>query len=249
MKSLHPQQEWDRSYVRIEFAEAKGDKAAWMRSQLAGGRGGRCFEVGCFPGGLLALCGELGYELNGIDLAPRVDTDMVEWLRSLGYRVGRIANEDFFAATPAPEYDLVYSNGFLEHFPEWGTVLRRHAAWVKPGGLLIVSVPNFAGLLQKALHRLLDERNLAMHHLPSMDPRLWAKELGGQFEILDLGWFDRFDFWVGAQKRDLLRRIALRGVKAVSPALRRLLPAGRAAWAPWCGLVARKGRGNVGEIW
>ncbi len=250
MSSLYPQGEWDQGYEQIKFAEASGDLAAWMRSQLAAERGGRCFEIGCFPGGFLALCGKLGYELNGIDLTPRVDTDLPEWLRLQGYKVGRIAREDFLAATPMPIFDLVYSNGFLEHFPDWVECLRRHAAWVKPGGILIVTVPNFAGRLQRALHMLLDEHNLAKHNLLSMDPRLWAKVLGGEFEILDLGWFGRFDFWVGEQKRGLLRRILVRGLIEAKPMLQWLLPAtARMAWAPSCGLAARKRPEQEGGRW
>jgi SAM-dependent methyltransferase len=243
METLYPQSTWDESYAAAELRPAppRDIVRRWMEPRLpACADGAACLEVGCFPGGYLAICGEHGYELNGIDLTPRVDADLPRWLAGLGYRVGRLVRGDFFAFDWGQRFDLVYSHGFIEHFEDWRPVVARHAELVKPGGRLILTVPNFAGAVQRWLHAALDDENLGRHHLPVMDPMLWADAIGPGFEILETAYFGRFDFWIGVQRRSLPRKLAFWSLRATLPSLRRLAPEGRRAWAPYCGLVARR---------
>lgn len=76
-------------------------------------------EIGCFPGKFLSVFGELGYELNGIDISPRVETDLPIWLRDKGYKTGNFINADFFDYADSRKYGVVCSFGFIEHFVNW----------------------------------------------------------------------------------------------------------------------------------
>lgn len=56
---------------------------------------------------------------------------------------GNIYNQDLFDNTLAKEsYDVVISDGLVEHFETMGEVFGKHCELVKKGGLLIVGVPN-----------------------------------------------------------------------------------------------------------
>ena len=43
-------------------------------------------------------------------------------------------------------FDVVMSRGFIEHFDEPSSVVDRHLDLLKPGGLLVVSIPNLRGV-------------------------------------------------------------------------------------------------------
>jgi SAM-dependent methyltransferase len=174
-----------------------------------------------------------------VDLTPRVDTEMAAWLKSKGYRVGKCERGDFFATDESRKFDVVYSNGFIEHFTKWEDVLLKHARLVKPGGLLMVSVPNFVGGFQSWFHQTLDHENYERHFTPSMNPEKWIQVLGDSFEVVSCEYFSEFGFWIGEQKRTLVQKLAFWTLRAMLPVLR-LLPKNKKLYSPYCGLVARK---------
>ena len=242
--SLVTQDYWDDSYRSRPLSAASYDDQVrkWIERHVPPGSGS-CIEIGCFPGRYLAVLGELGYELNGIDLTPRVETDLPRWLRSLGYRVGEFHRWDAMETLPSDRtYDVVCSFGFLEHFREYSSLLRKHADLVGPGGCLLVSAPNFAGALQRILHWTLDRQNLERHYLPAMNPRLWAQTLAdANLTVTFAGWFGPFDFWVDRDPETTFGKSALRLVNRAKIPLGRILPEGSRAAAPWCGVVAHRG--------
>ena len=58
-----------------------------------------CIEIGCYPGAFLAVFGELGYELYGIDLSEKINI-LPDWLLSRDYQVGKFWKDDFLQFTP-----------------------------------------------------------------------------------------------------------------------------------------------------
>ena len=76
--NLVPQEYWDKGYETLELDIAPKDDTVrrWIELFFSNRGKGRCLEIGCFPGRYLAVFGELGYELNGIDLTPRVESDL-----------------------------------------------------------------------------------------------------------------------------------------------------------------------------
>lgn len=239
METLAKQDYWDASYQRVPFrvADEKDPLRKWIERH-ARRAGGRALEIGCYPGSYLAVLGELGYQLNGMDLTPRTDKELPDWLRSKGYDVGTFRREDFFDVVAEPIYDVVASFGFIEHFPNWDEVLRRHAAFVRPGGRLIISTPNYRGSAQHLLHRLFDGEGLARHNLDSMDVRAWPRAAGEEFQTRWCGHFGGFAFWVEDQPRNLAQRAALRVIFQALPAMRRAVRFDSEALSPFCGIVA-----------
>jgi len=159
-------------------------------------QGGDCFEVGCYPGGyLIYLSKKFNCRVHGIDMYPGVN-DLPAHLRANGAEVGSIVQGDFFSFDPPIKYDTVCSFGFVEHFTDLPRVFKCHADLVKPGGVLILTCPNFRRL-QFLLHWIFDRDNLNKHVIETMDLKLWKKELTKLgLEVIEQGYYRTFDFWV-----------------------------------------------------
>ena len=155
--SFVSQEHWDAEYADLSpFVAPKGDAIRiWLEGHFASNAGSR-LELGCFPGRYLAVFGELGYEVNGIDLTPGVEMALKQWMQAWGYRTGQFVRADVWTYPFNRQFDVVCSFGLIEHFGQWPKLLTRHAELVRPNGFLAVSAPNFRGFVQRFLHRWLD---------------------------------------------------------------------------------------------
>jgi len=68
---------------------------------------------------------------------------------------------------PPKKYDLVLSGGFAEHFDDHELVVRKHAEWAKPGGLVVIIVPNLTHI-HKLLCGWFAPDVLRVHRFPLM---------------------------------------------------------------------------------
>jgi|GEM_PF-323092 len=240
--SLAHQSYWDKGYENYNFQPVLKDDMLikWLKKYLSSGKG-KYVEIGCFPGRYLTFFGKLGYQLNGIDLTPKVEKDLPDWLKESGYEVGKFVKADFLTYNFVEKFDIVSSFGFIEHFHNWQDVLKKHAELVKEGGYIVVTAPNFYGLLQRLLHITLDKENYNRHNINSMRPDLWAEILKKEgFEIINQSYFGKFDFWVDIQKRNLLQKIILGCILSSIRTFRKLLPENKKLYSPYCGVIARK---------
>ncbi len=241
-QNLWPQAQWDNLYEKTNFRPATAsDPIRHLIERHFRGTQGSCLEFGCFPGQFLAVFGEMGYELNGIDLTPRVESDLVQWLRGRNYRVGEILQADVLTYPFKRQFDVVCSFGFMEHFTDWAKVLARHAELVAPGGHLLITTPNFRGAVPHLLHRWLDAENLARHNVEAMNPVAWADCVArAGLKVIEAGGLGSFDFWVEPQSRSAFARMAIKVIFKTLPIWQRVLPAGPLAYAGHCMLSARR---------
>ena len=244
MSNKAGQDYWKREHAsrRPHIAKRKDFIRRWIESQLAraGGEHKSCLEIGCYPGRFLAVFGELGYELYGVDLAERLEA-LPAWLRQRGYKTGQFWQQDFNAFDPRREFDVVASFGFIEHFTNWEDILRKHLSLVAAGGCLVVEAPNFTGGFQQWLHANFDRANYARHHIPAMDVDKWKTLIEDSgFDIRYSGYFGKFRFWTEQEPRTLYQRSVLRGLRILQPALRLCLPPDRKSYSPFCGVVATR---------
>lgn len=131
------------------------------------GTTGDAIEIGCVPGNFLVyLNKEYGYTASGIDYSDHLDYTQAN-LRFNGIEPKDLIHADFFQYQPKQLYDLVFSSGFVEHFEDHELVIRRHTEFAKPGGLVVIIVPNLRGV-----HRLLcgafQPKVLAVHRFTLM---------------------------------------------------------------------------------
>jgi len=232
---------WDKSYQKTQFTTLpdRDPIKIWLKTFIPKGSG-TCIEVGCFPGGILSCFGELGYELHGIDLTPRIEQELPAWLNSKGYSVGNFLRKDFTLFNPKTEYDIVASFGFIEHFSDWQAILVKHASLVRKGGVLVIEAPNFRGPVQRLLHFLFDKKNYERHNINSMKPHEWGKttkNLG--FEIVFSGYFGNFLFWADDDNQNWGQKLIINLIQSATKRILKKLPNSK-YYSPFCGLICRK---------
>ena len=128
----------------------------------------RVLELGCAPGKILAwTAARLGARASGLDYSPRG----IGWARTLFARLGLDGDlrcEDVFQTTfPQAGFDVVYSFGLVEHFDDPREIVSVHVNLARPGGKVLIAVPDYGGLYGH-LQRRLDPENLALHNLRIM---------------------------------------------------------------------------------
>jgi cyclopropane fatty-acyl-phospholipid synthase-like methyltransferase len=204
-------------------------------------RGGECLEIGCYPGGyLIHLSTRFDLVVSGVDSYPGMQSGFREHLLKNGAKVGEITCGDFFSFSPNRQFDLVCSFGFVEHFYDFRDILRRHAVLVKPGGLLIVTCPNFRKF-QYLLHWILDRKNLNKHVIAAMDLEAWQRTLEEcGLEVLEKGYHDTFLFW--SDSESAWARVVSRWISRFSLWVNRKLRRPTSSFSPFMYCVARKTR-------
>jgi SAM-dependent methyltransferase len=128
----------------------------------------RFLEIGCAPGKLLAwVAAVLGAEVSGLDYSARGLATCKRLFSALRL-TGDLRCEDLAENTlPRASFDVVYSAGFIEHFDDPRVVVRQHVDLVKPGGIALLTVPNYRGVYGR-LQRYFDPGRLAIHNLDIM---------------------------------------------------------------------------------
>lgn len=142
---------------------------------LAGRAGARAVEIGSAPGEFMVrLRDRFDVVPYGIEYSPVGVALNRETFAAAGIDPAQVIEGDFFAPALHESYrhafDIVCSRGFIEHFSDPGDVIARHLNLLKPGGLLIVSIPNLRGL-NRLLAWGFDRDVLAMHNLSIMTRR------------------------------------------------------------------------------
>jgi SAM-dependent methyltransferase len=101
----------------------------------------------------------------------------------------RLVEGDFFdrARLPAGHFDVIYSGGFIEHFPEPENLMQRMSELLSPRGVVVTSVPNLHGL-QGGLQKLVD-RDCWTRHVAFTPSSLDAVHaLGGMRPVCATGY-------------------------------------------------------------
>jgi len=92
----------------------------------------------------------------------------------------KIIEADLFSYTPAEKYDMVLSFGLIEHFSDTKAIINTHLQFLKPGGTLFITLPNFTGV-NGWVQRKFDLDNYNKHYIECMNPAFLAescKQLG-----------------------------------------------------------------------
>ena len=104
-------------------------------------RRGRLLDVGCGPGYVLAQARARGWQVRGRELSEWACRYARERL-GLDVRPGTIADE----TRDDGLYDVIALYHTLEHLPDPLPALERARALLRPGGRLVIEVPNYGGL-------------------------------------------------------------------------------------------------------
>ncbi len=173
-------------------------------------------EVGCVPGRHLVYFNKVfGYTVEGVDFSDHIGLTH-DVMNYHGIEEYSLHQEDFLSFTHEP-YDVVVSFGFLEHFPDWRAMLQKHIELVKPGGYLVVSVPNLCHF-QYWLHKWLDpefenEQVVESTRLSNLEEVI----TGAGLHLLYSGYYQTFQFFCHhrEQSRSLPRHLMINTLRVL----------------------------------
>lgn len=169
-QKFHPLVEW---LVRLVGARQAGFLSRGF------GSGSRVLDLGCGRGVMLTRLADQGFEVHGADISeeatrgvdPRAEIRIAPNLAAAGYP------DDFF--------DLVIVWHVLEHLRDPASTLKEIRRILRPGGRLIVAVPNFSSLQARLSGRNWFHLDLPRHlyHFPLKGLERLLVSAG--FEVLD----------------------------------------------------------------
>ena len=190
----------------------------------------RLLEIGCALSRWLPyFARQWGYEVAGLDYSE-LGCAQSRALLTRENVSGEIFHQDMFSPDPRllESFDLVLSNGVVEHFEDPAITLSQMAAFIKPGGLVLTIVPNFTGWLGRfqalvspefmAVHTPLHRESLAQAHLGAgLHVRFCEYLAFLHFSVVNPG-----SRWRGWPRNCFFK--GLKGATALSSSLRRMCP-------------------------
>lgn len=125
-------------------------------------------EIGCGSGRwLVYFKRNYGYKVFGVDYSS-AGCDLAKWVCTQAGVSADIRCDDVFSLIKKDEYlgkyDVVFSDGFVEHFREPREVILHLSHLVKPGGKFITMIPNLNGI-QGSLTKILAPDVLSRHKI------------------------------------------------------------------------------------
>lgn len=141
----------DDAYYRRFYTEEAALRYRFAADILAAlrefKRSGRILDVGCGMGFFVDYAARAGYRCEGIDTSSAATRFARDELNL------DVVTADFMDAAFAPRagFDAVTLNHVLEHVSKPVAFLRKARRALKPGGVVVSSVPNFGGLLPRML--------------------------------------------------------------------------------------------------
>ncbi len=91
---------------------------------------------------LTYMAQEFGYRVVGLDYS-RLGCSMVWGNLAFVRERALVVEGDVFQGCFAPNtFDVIFSNGLIEHFTDYTQVLGKMREWLKPKGMLVTFVPN-----------------------------------------------------------------------------------------------------------
>lgn len=151
LRSTYNRAYFDSILFRTKASSQRNRKR--LRLILSCCPGGELLEIGCGKGHLMQLASP-HFSISGLELSEEATRDMDAADRQ------RIVIADIERVTlPSAYYDVVVAFNVLEHLQDPSSVLLRIAQALKPGGVLVGSVPlkhSLVGRLHTALTNIFD---------------------------------------------------------------------------------------------
>lgn len=134
---------------------------------------GKIIEIGVAPGITLSeISKRFGLEPFGLEYSDSGFRATVDELKKrnidvFGIMKGDIADPEF-RHRYYESFSIVYSSGFIEHFTNPIDIVGYHVELLKPGGILVVSIPNLRSPFYKSILSMTSSNVLSIHNLDIM---------------------------------------------------------------------------------
>ncbi|HVV56454.1 MAG TPA: class I SAM-dependent methyltransferase [Mucilaginibacter sp.] len=200
-------------------------------------------ELGGFPGYYaIYLKKYFGIETTLFDfyIHPGILKDVLA-VNELGEDDIGIIEGDLFHYEPKKQYDLVLSCGLIEHFEDTKDVISRHLEFLKPGGTLFITLPNFTGV-NGWVQRQYDMANYEKHNIKCMSPLLLAqycRELG--LKNVETAYYGKFSIWLeNREQQNGFTKIFLKTLWFAGKIATKIIPAESKVLSPYIVIRATK---------
>jgi len=200
-------------------------------------------ELGGFP----------GYYANYLKKYQRLETTLFDYfiheglinqlLALNGLKPGdiNIIEADLFEYKTEKLYDLVLSFGLIEHFNNTKAIIETHLQFLKPGGVLFITLPNFKSV-NGWVQRKFDRENYDKHNINSMDPQLLAdycKQLG--LTEVESYYHGKFSVWLeNKSAQSGIAKILVKTIWIAGKTTTKLIPIESKALSPYIVVKAVK---------
>ena len=126
-----------------------------LLQSAAGTRASLVIELGAGSSRILPYLGrKFGYKVCGSDFSL-AGCRLLRANLALQKVNGNVIYEDLFQSSlKSQTFDMVYSSGLIEHFDDTRAVVAAHLRLLKPGGRLVLTVPNLQGYQGSIMRRL-----------------------------------------------------------------------------------------------
>jgi SAM-dependent methyltransferase len=107
--------------------------------------GARIADIGCAAGDLTIELQALGFRMTGVEFEP----ERLQRARSIASQFNlepQFISQDLTSWASEGDFDGLIMGEILEHFSEPRIILEHHLSLLRPGGKVLVTVPNMASL-------------------------------------------------------------------------------------------------------
>ncbi len=158
------------------------------------------FEIGCGSSGFLMECAKRGKFVGGIDYSIEGIHQLESALDYEGIDNYLFQNDSIFNySCERLEVDMICSFGFLEHFTNSKDIIERAIKGLKPGGILVSTIPNLMGVNAKLFaeydpagwHQHVPyslEQFRQMHDFEELEPIYGPRYFGQYDEFMLIPW-------------------------------------------------------------
>jgi SAM-dependent methyltransferase len=200
-------------------------------------------ELGGFP----------GYYATYLKKYEHLDTTLFDYyihqdlinqlLEKNGLKPGdiNIIEADLFKYQTDKLYDMVLSFGLIEHFSDTKAIIETHLQFLKPGGVLFITLPNFKSV-NGWVQRKFDKENYDKHNIDSMDLQLLTescKQLG--LKEVEAYYHGRFTVWLeNKSERTGLTKAFVKAIWLIGKVATKIVPVESKKLSPYIVLKAVK---------
>jgi SAM-dependent methyltransferase len=152
-----------------------------------------------------------------------------------------IIEADLFNYKPQKLYDMVLSFGLIEHFNDTKAIIETHLQFLKPGGVLFITLPNFKSV-NGWVQRNFDRENYDKHNINSMNTKLLAeycRQLG--LTEVECHYQGKFSVWLeNKQQQSGLAKALVKTIWLAGKVATKIIPVESKALSPYIVLKAVK---------
>jgi len=200
---------------------------------------GKLIEIGGFPGQYSAYFKKkFNYEVTILDfhIDPLI-INKIEQIYDIPLNSIKYVNDDFLNVALNENFDIVCSFGFIEHFSDTKLLINRHLGMLKSNGILLITIPNFAGL-NGLIQKFLDKTNYNIHNIDCMNIKLLnAILINLNCKTFTIGYIGKPTVWL--EKSSGRKRIISLFIKLISKLIK-YLPSKNRFLSPYIYILVKK---------